>query len=162
MLSMLLAYDAAGNVVETLDYICARDDDGKVIGLIDFQAHEDQGGQLTDIWLVPKATGSGTWPEWIGPQAHAFRVERDGGRIVALVHKSSGHRRERTRVEAEIEVRLVRGQGRADLRDLVGGPNKPMILDDEGKTKPAIIHGTPQHLPLVGMDRPSKTKDTGK
>jgi hypothetical protein len=48
----LLAYDADGSVIATLDYLVARDDAGNVTGLVDFAAHETAGGEHTDIWRV--------------------------------------------------------------------------------------------------------------
>jgi hypothetical protein len=132
---MLLAYDAAGNVIATLDHLVARDADGNVTGLVDFEAHEQAGG-LRDIWNVDDATGSATWPEWIGAAAHEFTVELDRRHklpLRALVHKESGHRRERVALEAAIVKRIEQGQP-ADIRDLVGGPNAHLRLDAKGKT----------------------------
>lgn len=155
MLSMLLAYDADGNVVATLDYLVARDDAGEVTGLVDFEAHEAAGGELTDVWRVDGAKGSKTWPEWIGGRAHDFRVELagppGGKRIAAIVHRASGHRRQRADVEAAIAERIVAANGQpADVRDLVGGPDRPLLIDDHGRTrgrsKPS---GTPRGLPVV-------------
>lgn len=151
----LLAYDSAGAVVATLDHVVARDPDGNVTGLIDFGAHEANGGKLRDIWSVSNATGSGTWPEWLGSTAHDFTVEFDGKHIAALVHKTSGHRRERAVIEAAIalapEVMLPDGRLAKDLRSTVGGPGKPLTLDENGRTaqRPANA-GTPAHLPLIG------------
>ena len=54
---MLIAHDADGNEVATLDYMVALQD-GKVVGLIDFEAHEAAGGQHTDIWHVSAAVRS--------------------------------------------------------------------------------------------------------
>ena len=146
----LLAYDAAGNVVATLDYMVARDDQGNATGLIDFAAHEAAGGRLRDIWDASNATGSGTWPEWLGGGAHAFRVELTGQLITALVHKASGLRRQRADIEAAIAAAPV-VDGAKDLRDIVGGPTRPLVLDDAGRTaaRPANA-GTPAHLPLIG------------
>lgn len=136
----LLAYDADGNVLATLDYVAARGEEGKVIGLVDFAAHEEAGGELTDVWKVEGAAGSKTWPEFLGSRAHEFRVEKAGPpgakRIVALVHKTSGRRRERDTIEAAIEKRVkAAGDEPADLRDLVGGPGKPLVLDEQGRTR---------------------------
>lgn len=36
-----------------------------------------------------------------------------------------------------------------DLRDVLGGPNKPLLLDDDGKTKPRQKVARP-NLPIVG------------
>lgn len=58
MISMLLAYDAQELVIATLDHMVARDDEGDVIGLIDFAAHEDAGGKLRDVWFV-ESVGDG-------------------------------------------------------------------------------------------------------
>jgi hypothetical protein len=139
MLSMLLAYDADGNVIATLDYMVARDGDDKVAGLVDFAAHEAAGAELTDVWTVGDAAGSKSWPEWLGARAHDFRVELEGPpgrkRIGALVHRDSGVRRERAPLEAQIAGQLAAsGEEPADIRDLVGGPTRPLELDDEGRT----------------------------
>lgn len=155
----LLAYDDSGSIVGTLDYCVARNDAGDVVGLVDFEAHELAGGKLRDIWLVSNATGSGTWPEWLGSQAHGFTVELhpQTKRITALVHKVSGHRRERAAIEAAIEAVQPDATGAKDIRHLVGGPNRPLALDENGQTlgpdHPRAPKGTPPHLPLIGRPR---------
>lgn len=138
MVASLLAYDADGKVIATLGHMVARGPDGQVVGLIDFEAHEAAGGELTDIWRVPGAAGSKTWPEFLGSQAHGFTVEKEEGpsgakRITALVH-ASGHRRERAAIEAAIAKVKLDGKGNRDIRHVVGGPDKPLLLDDRGKT----------------------------
>jgi hypothetical protein len=133
MLSMLIAYDAAGNVVGTLDYLVARDENEIAIGLVDFSAHMTRGGKLRDVWEVSNAVGSDTWPEWIGGRAHDFRVELTGKKISALVHKQSGHRRERHEIEQAIADVQPDEQGTKDLRAVVGGPMRPIPLDDQGQ-----------------------------
>ena len=184
MLRMLVAYDANGEVVGTLNYVVAKDDEGRIVGLVDFEAHEDAGGKLREIWTVDAAVGSATWPEWIGPKAHDFNVELDGKRLKALVHKKSGHRRERAAIEAAIAERIndkkaeakkrgdeqrsrLRKRGvrpemveqfsdpppePADLRDLLGGPNRPLLLDEDGKTKARVKTKRPA-LPVVSRQR---------
>ncbi len=153
MLSMLIAYDVDGNVVGTIDYMVANNENGDAVGLIDFEAHEKSGGSMTDIWQVGNAVGSGTWPEWVGGRAHDFKVERQGKKIMALVHKQSGHKRERVVVESAIQDRIKRAKGEpADIRDLVGGPDKPLILEADGRTRgrsPESAVGTPGHLPFI-------------
>ena len=93
MIGPLLAYDATGNIVATLDSMVARDADGNVTGLIDFAAHEAADGEHTDIWSVSDATGAKTWPEWLGGRAHDFRVELAGPpghkHIAALIHRAA-------------------------------------------------------------------------
>ena len=138
MLSMLVAYDASGDILATLDYMVAKDDSGEPVGLVDFDAHEQVGGEMTDVWMVEGADGSKVWPEWLGSRAHDFRVELDGPpgrkRISALVHKISGQRRERAAIEAAIAARIAAANGEpADIRDIVGGPDRPLRLDDEGR-----------------------------
>lgn len=154
MLAMLLAYDALGNVVATLDVMVARDDAGNVTGLVDFAAHEAEGGEHTDIWQVGSAAGSKVWPEFLGERGHEFRVELVGPpgakRIGALIHKASGVRRERTDVEAAIAARVAEtpeGQP-IDLRDIVGGPTRPIGLDPAGRTATPRPRARSQ-LPLV-------------
>jgi hypothetical protein len=149
VIGCLLAYDAAGDVVATLDYMVARDDDGNVVGLIDFAAHEDMGGRLRDIWEVGHAAGSGSWPEWLGARAHEFSVELDGRMIAALVHRRSGHRRLRAAILAAIDAAPSR-DGARDLRGLLGGPGRPLTLDEDGRTVARRLSGTPAHLPLIG------------
>lgn len=155
MLHSLIAYDAQGNVVATLDHMVAKDDEGNVVGLVDFAAHEATGGRLRDIWENSNAVGSGTWPEWLSGRAHDFKVELDPNpgtaraRIKALVHKVSGHRRERAKVEAAIAARIKAAKGEpADIRDLVGGPGRPLLLDDKGKTLPRANVARPA-LPVI-------------
>jgi len=152
-LSMLVAYDAAGSVIATLDHMVSRNEAGQVVGLVDFATQETQ-GELTDVWNVENAAGSGTWPEWLGSRAHDFTVERSNGRISALVHKASGHRRERAKIEAAIAKRVKEskeaGEKATDLRDLVGGPDRPLLLDDEGRTKKRELVTRP-NLPIIGL-----------
>lgn len=186
MLRSLIAYDANGNVVGTLDHMVVKDEDGNVVGLVDFAAHEDDDGRLREIWNVDGATGSATWPEWIGGAAYDFTVELDDNpsparaRIKALVHKKSGHRRERAAIDAEVASRIEAARTKAkktgderraklrkrgvsadmvdqftdpppepvDLRDLLGGPNRPLLLDEDGKTKTRVKAKRPQ-LPVV-------------
>jgi len=153
MLSMLIAYDAAGTVIATQDYMVARDAAGNVIGLIDCEAHELAGGKLRDIWIQDGAIGSGTWPEWIGARAHDFKVELGPDRrIAALVHKVSGYRRERSAIAQAIASAPVLDDGALDLRAVLGGPSMPLILDDQGHTvgRSPTSSGTPANLPIVG------------
>lgn len=153
MLSPLLAYDADGNVIQSLDYMVARNPAGEVIGLIDFEAHEAAGGKLRDIWNVDGAAGSGTWPEWLGAQVHDFRVELQGREISALVHRVSGHRRERMALRAAVAAVAPAEDGSRDIRHLVGGPGSPLILDAQGRTAKVSSSGTPGHLPVIGVRR---------
>lgn len=154
---MLLAYDSSGTIVAFLDQMIARDPDGHVLGLIDFAAHEDAGGKLRDIWDVQTATGSGTWPEWIGPRAFDFKAELTGKRITALVHRTTGHRRERAIIEAAIQAEPIiespRGDRVKDIRHIVGGPTRPLILDDSGRTVAVRRSGTAAHLPVSRVSR---------
>ena len=159
MIGPLLAYDATGNIVATLDSMVARDADGNVTGLIDFAAHEAADGEHTDIWSVSDATGAKTWPEWLGGRAHDFRVELAGPpghkHIAALIHRESGHRRERAAIEAAIAAVEPDAAGARDIRHIVGGPTRPLHLDTDGTTigpdHPKAPTGTPKHLPLIGQ-----------
>ena len=148
----LLAYDADGNVTATLDYLVQYDDQKRPLGLVDFAAHEENGGAMTDVWNVAGAAGSKVWPEYLGAAAHQYRVEKVGPagqkKIGALVHKTSGHRRERATIEAAIAQRIADAAGGpADIRDLVGGPDRPLVVDSEGKTVPRQPRTRP-NLPL--------------
>jgi hypothetical protein len=156
---MLIAYDAAGDVVGTLDYLVQYDDDADrtPLGLVDFAAHEEIGGELTSVWNVSHAAGSKSWPEYLGSRAHDFRVELVGPpgqkRIGALIHKVSGHRRERAAIEAAIAARVAAAQGDpADIRDLVGGPSRPLPIDEAtGQAKERV----PQTRPALPLVRPT-------
>lgn len=138
MLGMVIAYDAAGEVVGTLDFLVSFDENGNPQGLVDFDAHEQAGGEVTDYWTQQGAVGAKAWPEWLGSQVYDFRVERVGppGRkhASALVHKESGHRRERAACEAAIEATPI-VDGARDIRAIVGGPDRPLTLDATGRTK---------------------------
>ena len=166
ILGMLLAYDVDGNVVATLDHVVQYADDGTPLGLVDFAAHEDTEGEMTDVWVVSEAKGSKVWPEWLGARAHDFRVELVGPpgrkRIAALVHKTSGHRRVRAEIEARIAARIDAAHGQpADIRDIVGGPDRPLQLDEQGEMKARVPSARPA-LPLVsaaGQTRSSQKED---
>jgi len=89
---MVLAYGEDGRIIATLDGIFS---DGEAVDLAD---HEASGGKLRQWWEVSGAIGSGTWPEQLGGEAHQYRVELDPSqphRIVALIHRETGVRRER-------------------------------------------------------------------
>lgn len=154
----LIAYDTDGNVVATLEHLVASDHEGHVLGLVDFGAHELAGGDHTDIWKVAsdgcQVKGSKVWPEWLGGRAKDFRVELEGApgqrRIGALVHKVSGHRRERATIEAAIAATPI-VDGARDIRHIVGGPQRPLHIDQHGRTVTrTVVTGTPPHLPLIG------------
>ena len=181
MLSMLIAYNAAGDVLATLDALVVHDDVGEALGLVDFEAAEAAGPLRLrpdgsgGVWNVAGAAGSGTWPEFLGLRAHEFRVELDGLRVAALIHvgrgptlagpavAGSGHRRERAAIEAAIAERIAAANGEpADIRDIVGGPDRPLILDDEGRTAPRVPARRP-NLPLIGLDiRTPPTRPGGR
>lgn len=183
----LIAWDAQGNIVATLDYMVTTDESGNVVGLVDFEEHEANGGRLRDVWENSAAVGSATWPEWIGMRAHDFAVDLDPSpgaaraSIKALVHKKSGHRRIRADIEAAIAERInekkvkakkegdeVRKKAKAlglppdgipdpepepaDVRDIVGGPDRPLQLDENGRTKPKVKTER-SNLPVVAVGR---------
>jgi hypothetical protein len=212
MIGCLLAYDAAGNIVATRDLDVIRDQNGNVVGVVNYLAREAAGLENSDIWLVSGQTindttgevvdewvakGSKAWPEWLGGQAHAFRVELEGPpggkRIEALVHKGSGHRRERATIEREINRRMAESQAAADaiaatlrsgfprrgpdgrfvnqpnvvvqpeptdIRDLVGGPDRPLILDGNGRTVEPVRERPVTPLVSISMPLASATERT--
>jgi hypothetical protein len=160
---MLIAYANDGSVIATLSHMVSMNEDGEVVGLVNFDEHERSGGEMTDVWNVDRAKGSKVWPEWIGGQAHNFRVELEGQpgrkRLAALIHKESGHRRERVSVESAIAQRIASSRGApADIRDLVGGPDRPLRLDAQGRTEPRPVRVVPQ-LPVIATARASRPKE---
>ena len=40
--------------------------------------------------------------------------------------------------------------GAKDVRHVVGGPTRPLKLDERGRTAVRKAGGTPKHLPLIG------------
>jgi hypothetical protein len=140
---MLLAYDADGNVIATLSYLLQYDAAGVPLGFVDFTGHEEAGLSHTEIWTVDSGSpdrpvkGSKVWPEWLAGRAQDYRVELAGEpghkRIAALVHKKSGHRRERAAIEAAIAAVEPDANGARDIRHLVGGPDRPLKVDGEGQ-----------------------------
>ncbi|HEX8977908.1 MAG TPA: hypothetical protein VF781_15490 [Solirubrobacteraceae bacterium] len=167
MLGPLLYFDAQGNVRGTMDVLVNRDEHGVGVGLVDFEAHELAGDRMRRFgvcrwndsdgpWV--DASGAASWPEFLGARAHDFRVELDPAppaparaRIRALVHRTSGYRRERSAIEAAIAaVAPDPATGARDIRHIVGGPMRPIRLDADGKTAPPVKAGTPAHLPIMG------------
>lgn len=145
MPGMLVAYDAAGNVIGTLDSHVVRNATGAVVGLADFAGREAAGlDNSPAVWTVPGAKGSKVWPEYLGAAAVRFTVELAGPpgakSIDALIDKQSGYRRTRADVEQAIaNAPLI--DGAKDLRAIVGGPMQPLTLDATGATAAPI--GTP-------------------
>jgi hypothetical protein len=102
------------------------------------------------VWNVPGAVASGTWPEWIGSRALDFRVVVATGRVDALIHRTSSKHRTRAGVETAIAERIEAAQEEApvDISDLVGGPDRPLMLDEDGDTLPRVEAVQPD-LPVV-------------
>lgn len=93
---VLLAYDENGDVVASLDRLYEA---GQIV---DLAGAEATGEKLRRFWVVSGAVGSGTWPENLGASAVDYRVVLDSEsphRIVALVHRQTGARRDRAAVE---------------------------------------------------------------
>jgi hypothetical protein len=183
MRGMLIAYDERGNVIHTLDYMVVLDPDTQEpLGMLDFLLCEENGIGNIEFWKVltydldengnkvlrdpQPVKGSKVWPEWIGGSAHQFRVILAGPpgrkRIVKLIHKQSGHVRDREQIEAAIAERVEKAKAQgvpADLRDLLGGPDRPLKLDEDGRNRPRAGSARKQ-LPVVavgkGRARPSK------
>lgn len=154
----LIAYDRSGNVLAILDHLVVPDENGNAV-LVDFAAHEAAGRKLRECWEVSGAEGSCHWPEHLGESAGMFRVELDR-RFThparRLVHRRSGHSREREGVEREIERRVGRSpkdeQGRriVDVRDVTGSPSRPLRVDDEGRTVEEAPQERGSHLTRSG------------
>jgi hypothetical protein len=180
VIGMLVAYDASGVIVATLSHMVQTDEEGEVVGMVDFFAAEAGGTRLIEVWRISNAVGSGTWPEWLGSQAHMFKVIRDpshphpirelehvgrretiderGQRISAI--PASGHRRIRSDVESAVDARLKQalrdGAAKVDIRDIAGLPDQPLQLRDDGTTKPKRARVIPR-LPLIGEADTSPT-----
>jgi hypothetical protein len=140
MIGCLLAYDAGGAVIASLEWLMVPDGKGGFAGPVDFEAHEAGGGRLRECWDVADASGSCFWPEFLGSRATEYRIELAGGRASALVHRVSGERRDRTDLERRIREAPVRSDGSRDLRSVVGGPDRPVRPADPVSS-----------LPLLGM-----------
>jgi len=118
----LLAWNQYGEIVATLDGV----NDGA--RAIDLAEQEAAGVKLKTFWNVSGAVASGTWPEHLGAAAHDYRVEVSLGapaQIVALVHRTTGERRDRAVIEQVVAERRA-GLAPADLSDVVGGPGSPI------------------------------------
>jgi hypothetical protein len=160
----LLAWDADGNVIATLDDMVVKDDLGRVLGHVDFEAHEVAGKPLTDIWVRSDAEGSGTWPEWLDRPLD-FKVEKrprpgSSPHIRALVHRDSGYKRERADIERAIADRIDTLRSnlppeyaddqlpeellRKVLADIRGTPTRPLLVDDEGRTRARPVATRPR------------------
>lgn len=150
----LVAYDASGRVIATLDHLVRYGPNGEA-HLRDFAGIEASGAPLrlradgsAGVWAVAGAVGSGTWPEWLGLRAHEFEVIVDDARparIRGLRHigdhatAASGLVRDRDLIEGAIDRRLAEaGTGPAYIGDIVGGPLRPLHLDAEGRTITAL------------------------
>src|SRR3990167_3884091 len=121
-MGLLLAYGPAGDIIAVLDgMVILHFETQRALGHADFGAAEAQGIESTAFWRLTTyggdkhgrrvlrnpqpVKGSKFWPEALGGQAHQFWAELDGPAgdklIVALVHKGSGHVRERAAIEAK-------------------------------------------------------------
>ncbi|MCA1570851.1 MAG: hypothetical protein LC798_11140 [Chloroflexi bacterium] len=165
----VIAYDANGNVLQSQGPLVYRRPDGSKL-LVDYEAMEAVGipldseeasaipesvelppGCIRGVWHHPHAAGSKVWPERID-RPHDFRVEKEGPpgakRLSALVHKTSGYRRERKTIEKAVEDRLAAATKAAGgtlhvtvdeylnlVADIVGLPNEPLQLTSTGRTK---------------------------
>lgn len=92
-MATLIAYAEDGRIIATLDGIW------RGVKAVDLEASEAAGDKLRAHWDVSGAVGSGSWPENLGAAALDYRVELDPAaphRIVAIVHRETGHRRERS------------------------------------------------------------------
>ena len=136
-----IAYDRAGNIVASMDHLAIPDETGRVYA-VDLIGCERAGVKLRDLWFVSGASGSTTWPEYLGERFHEFRVELDPTHPLRgrrLVHRRSGHVRDRESIELDIDRRkqAQKRSGRRvlDLRDFLGDAVHPLLLDDDGRTR---------------------------
>jgi hypothetical protein len=127
-----------------------------------------------------RVAGASTWPEYLGASFGDFKVElRPGPRggspsVRALVHRKSGHRRDRAEIvrkrEEAIAERLAVGRAAAkqlglsgvdvDIRDITGSVEKPLRLDKDGRNlDPLAELARPiPDLPLMSGGRSSEVK----
>jgi len=133
-LGMGLAYNAAGDVVATLDYLVRPEGIVDLVGL-------DEEGRLGEVFSVQGATGAGTFPAYLGAQAHDYRVIQAAGKITALQHKTNGSRIERADIEARIIAKLEAEQGnpQINLTEVIGAPDRPLSLTTEGKLRQRAV-----------------------
>lgn len=129
----LIAYDARGSIFAVLHELYWTAPDGSVHA-VDLEAAE--GGRLRDLWEVSRASGSAYWPEHLGDRFTEFRVERESGRAVRLIHRGSGHVRHRGLIEdalAAIEETQW-GPLLAARRRILGDAGHPLRLGHDGRT----------------------------
>lgn len=171
----LIAYDRQGNVICALDFLVNEDEDG-TYRLVDLEGTEAAGTKLRELWEVSGASGSTTWPEYLGERFPEFRVQLDrrfkhAGR--RLVHRRSGVARDRVAVEDAIVARkeAARQEAKAgrrprfDLRPVIGSPMSPIVLDDTGRDRGQVDGYTPPTRPVLRGQRahgsPSQTVPNG-
>lgn len=131
MIGMALGYDEDGHVIAGL-HVLVRYVDGEP-QLVDFEELEAQ-GILASVWNPSGVSGTGSWPEWLRAEdaiQHDVALDEQGR--ITSVQRRGGIVRSRADITAEIESRLREGEGVADIRDLVGGPDRPLVLDPQGR-----------------------------
>ena len=177
-LGMLVFYDPATGIPHAqIDHLVASDEDGKPLGLVDFESLELQDidpkdyGIRTEITVKngPSDPGttlvieSGFWPDWLGGTVHDFLVETEvpagktRPRITALRHSISGYRRVRADIERLHQAAfdaIPAGQV-IDLRSIKGSPSRPLQLDAQGRNAPTAMPVTRSlpSLPVTGVLR---------
>lgn len=136
----LIAYDRSGNVIAVIEDLVLPDEDG-VMRSVDVEATEADDVKLRDLWEVSGASGSTTWPEHLGPRFLEFRVHIDKRfnlRGRRLIHRGSGHARDRDAIEEAVvrrveETEVTRGRRVVDVRPVLGDSAHPLALDDDGR-----------------------------
>ena len=113
---LLVLYHADGTIWGAFPPMVRYSSEGLPIETIDWEAREAAGLPVTDLLTVttpgddanPPIKGAKHWPESQVPDLHAHRVELAGKaghkHIAALVHKTSGHLRDRAAIEAAMEA----------------------------------------------------------
>lgn len=138
----LIAYDRSGNITTVLEFLVLPDGEGGY-GLVDLEETERSGLRLRGLWEVSGASGSAHWPEHLGERFHEFRVERDRRFALParrLVHRRSGHVRDRAAIEAAVQEAKGRPlrERAAALRAAIGHEFAPLELDDTGRTRAKV------------------------
>lgn len=134
----LIAYDAAGRPVAMLDWMVIHDA-GELVGSVDMAEAEAVHVKLRQLWIVERAVGSASWPQWLPEwRMREFRLDLDfrfSHPARRLIH-DLGHVIDRADIDREVESRIRASRpDPADIRAIVGGPGWPLRLNERGEVQ---------------------------